>query len=320
MGNVLFPGSFRYMNQLQDSINEKNRQIAQDQELRNNTLQNLVRYKDSNIPANELSYSNPNSSVSDSYGIPVISAIDSGLSPSGYGTAVNPNNEKNYHANIGKVRDMTNKYLATDQYYYKQSQLYSKAKTNDDTVINELKEYIGDPNYANAYGVNNKRTTSLVTNRQTLNSILNNTNKLNADAHTTNLTGVEYSFDQVQQQNETIQNQIDQTFSTYATLNEKSGYQKKDIDIYKYTNYYLFIAYYVFLAVLGVVLFTMNFTLSFYVKIAILCVFALYPFVIGLIYQLLAILWNFVGALALGNVYNKRNDITGQAYKNEVQP
>jgi hypothetical protein len=303
------------MNQLQDSIDEKNRQIAQDQELRNNTLQNLVRYKDSGIPANELSYSNSNSSVSDSYGIPVISAIDSRLSPSGYGTAVNPNNEKNHHANIGKVRDMTNKYLATDQYYYKQSQLYSTAKAYDDTVIDKLKNYIGNPNDSNS-----KMTTSLATNRQTLNSTLNNTNKLNADAHTTNLTGVEYSFDQVQQQNETIQNQIDQTFSTYATLNEKSGYQKKDIDIYKYTNYYLFIAYYVFLAVLGVVLFTMNFTLSFYVKIAVLCVFALYPFVIGLIYQLLAILWNFVGALALGNVYNKRNDITGQAYKNEVQP
>jgi len=34
----------------------------------------------------------------------------------------------------------------------------------------------------------------------------------------------------------------------------------------------------------------------------------------------LTILWNFVGALALGNVYNKRNDITGQADKSEVQP
>ena len=134
----------------------------------------------------------------------------------------------------------------------------------------------------------------------------------------TNLTGVEYSFAQVQQQNSTMENQINQNLTTHATLNEKALFQKKEIDSYKYTNYYLFIAFYVLLAILGVVLFTLNFSLSFYVKIVILCVLAIYPFVVGLLYQLLVILWNFLGAIALGNVYNKRNDVTGQAGKNEV--
>ena len=322
MGNILYPGSFRYMNQLQDSVDEKKRQIDQDQRAKQDMIQNIKRYSDTNntynpnpsIPSSELSSLDPKSGVSDSYGIPIIGAIDSGLKPSGFGTQVNPNRDKNYHANVGKVPDQTNKYLATDQYYYQQAKLYGAAKTNDDTVNARLKEYIGND------GDNNKNTTSLASNRLTLNSIKTDINSKNNVLSQTNLTGAQYSFAQVQQQNETIENQIDQTLSNYATLNEKSVFQQKDIELYKYTNYYLFIAFYVLLAVLGVVLFTMNFTFSFYVKIAILCVLALYPFVIGLIYQLLTILWNFLGALALGNVYNKRNDITGQAGKSEVQP
>jgi len=300
------------MNQLQDSINEKNRQIDEDQRAKNIMIQDIKRYSDTtidatgksnpspNIPASELSSRDPNSSVSDSYGIPVISAINPNLNPSGFGTDVNRNNIKNYHANIGDVPDRTNKYLATDQYYYQQAQLYETAKKNDNAVITNLNTYIG-----------------------TLNTKKNNINDENTELGKTNLTDltdIRYSFNKVQTQNKTIENEIDQTLSNYATLNEKTMFQQKDIEFYKYANYYLFIAFYVLLAILGVVLFTMNFTLSFYVKIAILCVLALYPFVIGLIYQLLTILWNFVGALALGNVYNKRNDITGQADKSEVQP
>jgi hypothetical protein len=318
MGNILYPSSFRDMNQLQDSINEKKRQIDEDQRAKNVMIQDIKRYSNPtnspSIPASELSSRDPNSSVSDSYGIPVISAIDSSLNPSGFGTDVNRNNIKNYHANIGEVPDRTNKYLATDQYYYQQSTLYDTAKDNDTTVKTKLTNYIGND------GDNNNNTATLTSNPPTLNSIKTDINSKNNVLGKTNLTEIQYSFNKVQQQNETIENQIDQTLSNYATLNEKSVFQQKDVEFYKYTNYYLFIAFYVLLAVLGVVLFTMNFTLSFYVKIAILCVLALYPFVIGLIYQLLTILWNFVGALALGNVYNKRNDITGQADKSEVQP
>lgn len=311
------------ISRLRGQISDTNDQITRDQIAKNKMIDDIRRYSDQtgstdpspDIPPSEIVSISHASSVVDSYGIPIIQNINSWLYPSGYNTEVNPGNSTNYHADAKYVPDPTNKYLATDQYYYKEGQKYQTALDNDGIVKERVNRYIGTPG-----DTDHTIATGLLPDRQTLNSMLTDKNTENTTLGQTNLTGIEYSFDQVQKQNSTIKNQINQNLSTYATLNEKATFQQKDIDSYKYTNYYLFILFYILLAILGVVLFTMNFNLSFYVKIAILCVFAIYPFIVGLIYQLLVILWKFLGAIALGNVYNKRNDVTGQADKNEVQP
>jgi hypothetical protein len=311
------------ISRLRREINYTNNEITKDTLSKNKMIDDIRRHADLNdsknpkpdIPPSEIAQKSNPSSVVDSYGIPIIRGVDIGLNPSGFNTDVNKDNLKNYSADTKYIPDPTNKYLATDQYYYQQGQLYQQATNNDDDVKLTINQYIGSPG-----DTGHTITTGLSPNRQTLNSLLTDKNTENTALGQTNLTGVEFSFAQVQQQNSTMENQIEQNLTTHATLNEKALFQKKEIDSYKYTNYYLFIAFYVLLAILGVVLFTLNFSLSFYVKIAILCVFAIYPFVVGLLYQLLVILWNFLGAIALGNVYNKRNDVTGQSGKNEVQP
>ena len=312
------------ISRLRREINYTNNEITKDTLSKNKMVDDIRRHADlndytngetpnPNIPATEIAQNSHASSVVDSYGIPIIKDINYWLYPSGFNTEVNPQRLSNTHADTKNITDPTNKYLATDQYYYQQGQLYQTATNNDGIVKERLNRYIGTPG-----DTGHTIATGLSPDRQTLNSLLTDKNTENTALGQTNLTGVEYSFAQVQQQNSTIENQIEQNLTTHATLNEKAMFQKKEIDSYKYTNYYLFIAFYVLLAILGVVLFTLNFRLSFYVKIAILCVFAIYPFVVGLLYQLLVILWNFLGAIALGNVYNKRNDVTGQANKNEV--
>lgn len=309
------------ISRLRSQIRDTNDQITQDTLSKNKMIDNIRRYADltdsvnpkPDIPPSEIVPSPNSSSVVDSYGIPIILDINYWLNPSGFNTEVNPVNKTNVHADTKYIPDPTNKYLATDQYYHHQSQIYQGATDNDSVVKERLNRYIGTPG-----DTNHTIAQGLSPDRQTLHSQFNKVNTENTTLGKTNLTGIDYSFAQVHQQNSTIENQINQNLTTHATLNEKALFQKKEIDSYKYTNYYLFIAFYILLAILGVVLFTLNFSLSFYVKIAILCVFAIYPFVVGLLYQLLVILWNFLGALALGNVYNKRNDVTGQAGKNEV--
>jgi len=301
------------ISRLRSQIRDTNDQITQDTLSKNKMIDDIRRYADLNdsvnpkpdIPPSEIVQIPVSSTVVDSYGIPIIlgSGINLDNKPSGFDTSLNTGiitdtTKYNQHADTKYIPDSTNKYLATDQYYYQQGQLYQTATNNDMNVKTNLTNYI------------NNLKNPVKTTVDTQNTALGRTN----------LTGVEYSFAQVQQQNSTIENQIEQNLTTHATLNEKALFQEKEIDTYKYTNYYLFIAFYILLAILGVVLFTLNFSLSFYVKIAILCVLAIYPFVVGLLYQLLVILWKFLGAIALGNVYNKRNDVTGQANKNEVQP
>jgi len=322
----MFADSVRRVRELRNQISDKNDEITRDQTTKNNMIDVVRQYSDltdytngetpnPNIPATEIVENPSASSVVDSYGIPIILDVNYWLYPSGFYTDINPGNNTNVHADTKYIPNPTDKYLATDQYYHQQGQLYQKATDNDDIVKERLLRYIGSPG-----DTGHTIATGLLPDRQTLNSILTDKNAENTTLGRTNLTGVEYSFAQVQQQNSTIENQIEQNLTTHATLNEKALFQKKEIDSYKYTNYYLFIAFYVLLAILGVVLFTLNFSLSFYMKIAILCVLAIYPFIVGLLYQLLVILWNFLWAIALGNVYNKRNDVTGQVNQNEVQP
>ena len=144
------------ISRLRREINYTNNEITKDTLSKNKMVDDIRRHADlndytngetpnPNIPATEIAQNSHASSVVDSYGIPIIKDINYWLYPSGFNTDVNPQRLSNTHADTHTIPNPTNKYLATDQYYYQQGQLYQTATDNDGIVKERLNRYIGTP-------------------------------------------------------------------------------------------------------------------------------------------------------------------------------
>lgn len=123
----------------------------------------------------------------------------------------------------------------------------------------------------------------------------------------TELTGIDFSFDAVQKQNQILTNQIKDNKEKYSIDVQKVNYQSEKIDSLKTTYVFVFAIFYMILLGLIYVLFAVNTTMSRNIKIAIIVLFAFYPFYVNVLQQLFYFLGEYIFAIMNGNVYTPNN-------------
>jgi hypothetical protein len=110
----------------------------------------------------------------------------------------------------------------------------------------------------------------------------------------TELTGSQFSFEAVKEQNNSLQNQINENTATYSKDESKIEYQIQQNTSMKIFNSVLLIIYGICLLVLAVVLFGINQRFSFVTKVAIVIVFMLFPFCFLILQQLTESIRSFI--------------------------
>jgi heme/copper-type cytochrome/quinol oxidase subunit 4 len=123
----------------------------------------------------------------------------------------------------------------------------------------------------------------------------------------TELTGLDFSFESVQKQNQILTNQIKDNKEKYSIDVQKVNYQSEKITSLKTTYVFIFILFYTILLGLIYILFAVNTTMSRNIKIAIVVLFAFYPFYVNVLQQLLYFLGEYIFAMMNGNVYTPNN-------------
>jgi hypothetical protein len=118
---------------------------------------------------------------------------------------------------------------------------------------------------------------------------------------------IDIKYKLVKNENDIIENKIGELKDTYSTDNQKVRYQADKIISLRAMNFILYIVYFVLFLTLIYVLVFMNKTLSMKMKIVIIIIFFLYPFVIDLFQQFLYFLWKYIYAILNGNVYTSNN-------------
>lgn len=119
-------------------------------------------------------------------------------------------------------------------------------------------------------------------------------NEKNKYLKMTELTGVQFSFEALKEQNNSLNNQINENKVTYSGDESKIGYQIQQNNSMKAFNSMLLIIYGICLLVLASILFGINVTFSLMTKIAIVVVFVLFPFCFIVIQQIIELLRGFI--------------------------
>lgn len=275
MGNSsLYPGSFRYRNRLRDDVDELNNRINQ----LNNEKSNLTNKQNNLVnrilhPVDDWKTVPSTSHVNSEYGKPLIYGIDSTQRPSGAGDVPN--------SYISANRD--NQLLATDKMYRAEGDRYVDPIINNNATIKELNEQY----------LPKIRTISK--------NITDETNKVRQ----LELTGLEYSYSSVKQQNVSVENQIQQTNDDFQFTNENIILKQDNLFNAKNRNTYLYLLYFFMMGGLAIYLFTMNQSYSLLVKILLLLFFVIYPFFIYIFEQLVIKWGKYFGSLFIGIPYDK---------------
>jgi hypothetical protein len=123
----------------------------------------------------------------------------------------------------------------------------------------------------------------------------------------TELTGIDIAFESVKNQNNVLTGQIKDNREIYSTAMQKVNYQMEKMISLKGTNFLIFVFYYLVILYLFYVLFFVNVTITQNVKIAILVVFILYPFIIDVVQQFFYFLTRYIFAIMNGDAYTSNN-------------
>lgn len=110
----------------------------------------------------------------------------------------------------------------------------------------------------------------------------------------TELTGMQFSFEALKEQNNSLDNQINENKVTYSGDESKIDYQIQQNTSMKVFNSVLLIIYGLCLLVLVGVLFGINARFSLMIKLAIMVVFMLFPFCFLILQQLAESISEFV--------------------------
>ena len=119
-------------------------------------------------------------------------------------------------------------------------------------------------------------------------------NEKNKYLNMTELTGAQFSFEALKEQNNSLNNKINENKVTYSGDESKIGYQIQQNNSMKAFNSMLLIIYGICLLVLASILFGINVTFSLMTKIAIVVVFVLFPFCFIVIQQIIELLSGFI--------------------------
>ena len=119
-------------------------------------------------------------------------------------------------------------------------------------------------------------------------------NEKNEYLNMTELTGVQFSFEALKEQNNSLNNQINENKVTYSGDESKIEYQIQQNSSLKAFNAMLLIIYGICLLVLASILFGINVRFSLMTKLAIVVVFILFPFCFIVIQQIIELLSGFI--------------------------
>jgi hypothetical protein len=119
-------------------------------------------------------------------------------------------------------------------------------------------------------------------------------NEKNKYLNMTELTGLQFSFEALKEQNNSLNNQINENKVTYSGDESKIEYQIQQNSSMKAFNSILLIIYGICLLVLASILFGINARFSLMTKIAIVVVFVLFPFCFIVIQQIIELLSGFI--------------------------
>ena len=119
-------------------------------------------------------------------------------------------------------------------------------------------------------------------------------NEKNKYLNMTELTGAQFSFESLKEQNNSLNNQINENKVTYSGDESKIEYQIQQNSSMKAFNSILLIIYVICLLILASILFGINARFSLMTKIAIVVVFVLFPFCFVVIQQIIGLLSDFI--------------------------
>ena len=119
-------------------------------------------------------------------------------------------------------------------------------------------------------------------------------NEKNEYLNMTELTGAQFSFEALKEQNNSLNNQINENKVTYSGDESKIEYQIQQNSSLKAFNAMLLIIYGICLLVLASILFGINVRFSLMTKLAIVVVFILFPFCFIVIQQIIELLSGFI--------------------------
>lgn len=123
----------------------------------------------------------------------------------------------------------------------------------------------------------------------------------------TELTGFDFTFEALKNQNTVLENQIKKNITDYSTDNTKIAFQSEDLNRLKKINNILFGIYFIAVIALIYILFVVKKTLSIYLKIFIIAIAIIQPFVVDQENQLLKYIFKYFSAIIKGNVYVSTN-------------
>jgi hypothetical protein len=120
--------------------------------------------------------------------------------------------------------------------------------------------------------------------------------------NTSELSGIQYAFTSVKNENELIQQQIDENANEYSTDNKQIVYQTDNLIYLKSVNFVIFIFYYcVYLIFLYFMIFVKTSDIK--IKVVLLLFFFIYPFIIKPLEEFLYFIIMFFVSSIFGNVY-----------------
>lgn len=121
---------------------------------------------------------------------------------------------------------------------------------------------------------------------------------------TTDLNGLMYAYTAVQQQNKTLESQIESTSDEYSTDFQKAKYANDSLESTKKINAILFFGFYILVFVFAYVVFTnASLGINIPMKTIVIVVAFLYPYWIGYIWRFIMFLSKYISALIHGTPY-----------------
>jgi len=140
----------------------------------------------------------------------------------------------------------------------------------------------------------NSISTSLIKQITDLSGQILVANEKNKYLNMTELTGAQFSFEALKEQNNSLNNQINENKVTYSGDESKIEYQIQQNNSMKAFNSMLLIIYGIFLLILASILFGINARFSLMTKVLIMVLFILFPFCFIVIQQIIELLSKFV--------------------------
>jgi hypothetical protein len=123
----------------------------------------------------------------------------------------------------------------------------------------------------------------------------------------TELTGFDFTFESIKNQNNVLENQIKNNITSYSTDNTKIAFQSEDLSRLKKINNILFGIYFLAVFALIYILLLVKKSLSIYLKIFIIAIAIIHPFLVDKEVQFIKYCLRYFTSIINGNVYVSRN-------------